>query len=88
MTNLGEHNGRKIVPAEAADLGPPSPAKESEEAENKEDGAAAPASSKKLDEAAATALGAWLLATLPERLASVESTDRLTDSPAVVFDAE
>ena len=44
MTNLGEHNGRKIVPAEAADLGPPSPAKESEEAENKEDGAAAPAS--------------------------------------------
>lgn len=87
MTNLGEHNGRKIVPAEAADLGPPSPAIE-EEAENKEDGAAAPASSKKLDEAAATALGAWLLATLPERLASVESTDRLTDSPAVVFDAE
>ena len=87
MTNLGEHNGRKIVPAEAADLGPPSPAK-AEESKNKEDGAAAPASSKKLDEAAATALGAWLLATLPERLASVESTDRLTDSPAVVFDAE
>ena len=31
---------------------------------------------------------AWLLATLPERLESVEATDKLVSSPAVVVDAE
>ena len=34
------------------------------------------------------ALKAWLLATLPERLESVEATDKLVSSPAVVVDAE
>merc|ERR1712078_701717 len=34
------------------------------------------------------ALKAWLLTTLPERLESVEATDKLVSSPAVVVDAE
>ena len=36
----------------------------------------------------ADALKAWLLTTLPDRLESVEATDKLVSSPAVVVDAE
>jgi len=79
MTNLGEHNGRKIVPAEQADFGVV------EKDEVKEE-ASKPASS--MSTPTADALKAWLLATLPERLASVETTDKLVSSPAVVVDAE
>lgn len=79
MTNLGEHNGRKIVPAEQADFGVVEKEVEQEEASK-------PASS--MSAQTADALKAWLLATLPERLASVDTTDKLVSSPAVVVDAE
>ena len=79
MSNIREHNGRQIVTAEAADFGTV------EEEEEKEDKAP---SADALSTSDADALKAWLLATLPERLESVEATDKLVSSPAVVVDAE
>merc|ERR1719310_477791 len=74
MSNLREHNGRQIVTAEAADFG-------STEEEVQQ-------STNALSTSDSDALKAWLLATLPERLESVEATDKLVSSPAVVVDAE
>uniref|UniRef100_A0A7S4EAY4 Uncharacterized protein n=1 Tax=Pelagomonas calceolata TaxID=35677 RepID=A0A7S4EAY4_9STRA len=80
MSNLREHNGRQIVTAEAADFG-----STDEKEEEKEDKAP---SADALSTADSDKLKAWLLATLPERLESVEATDKLVSSPAVVVDAE
>ena len=79
MSNIREHNGRQIVTAEAADFGTV------EEEEEKEDKAP---SADALSTSDADALKAWLLTTLPDRLESVEATDKLVSSPAVVVDAE
>ena len=79
MSNIREHNGRQIVTAEAADFGTV------EEEEEKEDKAP---SGNALSTADSDKLKAWLLTTLPERLESVEATDKLVSSPAVVVDAE
>jgi TNF receptor-associated protein 1 len=80
MSNIREHNGRQIVTAEAADFGGPD-----EEEEDKDDEAP---SGNALSTSDADALKAWLLTTLPDRLESVEATDKLVSSPAVVVDAE
>ena len=80
MSNIREHNGRAIVTAEAADFGT-----SDEKEEEKEDKAP---SADALSTADSDKLKAWLLATLPDRLESVEATDKLVSSPAVVVDAE
>merc|ERR1719440_1094835 len=78
MSNLREHNGRAIVTAEAADFG--TVEEEEEEVQEK--------STNALSTSDSDALKAWLLTTLPDRLESVEATDKLVSSPAVVVDAE
>jgi len=78
MSNIREHNGRSIVTAEAADFG--TVEEEVEEEVQK--------STNALSTSDSDALKAWLLTTLPDRLESVEATDKLVSSPAVVVDAE
>ena len=79
MSNIREHNGRAIVTAEAADFGTVEEEVKEEEGQK---------STNALSTSDSDALKAWLLATLPERLESVEATDKLVSSPAVVVDAE
>ena len=81
MSNIREHNGRAIVTAEAADFGGTSDEEVKEEEGQK-------SSADALSTSDSDALKAWLLTTLPERLESVEATDKLVSSPAVVVDAE
>mmetsp|Transcript_16712 Transcript_16712/g.59274 ORF Transcript_16712/g.59274 Transcript_16712/m.59274 type:complete len:585 (+) Transcript_16712:389-2143(+) len=103
MSNLGEHNGRKIVTAEAADFKTDEEATEEDakkddadapkdaEAEKKKAEKQAAAKLKKdaaLPEAYLAELSGWLRVTLDDRLDSVTTTNRLYDSPAVVTDAE
>lgn len=102
MNNLREFGGRKLVTAEAAEVDPTKLRGAGEEAaaaagtepeapkpsttEGGTPAAAAPA--VKLTEAQVEALGAWLVASLPTKLAKVRSTGRLRNSPAVVTDHE
>jgi len=85
MSNIGKYNDRDIVHAEAY-----SPNISDDDDENKQEEKDSEKKEKKtrLDSAQIEALAKWMTTELPDRLTSVESTSKLTDSPAVVTDAE
>lgn len=97
---LGQHNGRQVVTAEASDLGlsrPAAPGKKKKAGEAEADGEkeeesgdeSAGGSPLRLSAAEVSELGSWLKEeALGGRIKTVRASDRLRSTPAVVVDHE
>lgn len=81
LNHLGEHNGKKLVSADRADLHLPESTESTLDEKTKESG-------EPLESGALQQLCQWMKEILGERIAEVKASSRLVDSPAMIVNVD